>query len=261
MSTAAVQSHLWGMRAKDWAEVQEGMFAPLYEAVLNRGTIGAGAALLDIGCGSGLFCQQAAHRGARISGLDATTPLLEIARERVPHGDFRAGEMEALPYADRTFDLITGFNAFQYAADPASALREARRVARPEAAVVIGIWGKRDECEAAAYVAALGALLPPLPPGAPGPFALSVDGALEGLAAQAGLTATHMSDVACVWDYPDEDTALRGLLSAGPARRAIQHAGEAAVSGTVLKSIAPFKTAAGGYRLRNTARYLIAAIG
>lgn len=258
MGTAAIQSQLWGMRARDWADIQEGMFAPLYEAVLRQTALEADTALLDIGCGSGMFCQQAAQRGARISGFDATAPLLNIARQRVPHGDFRAGEMEALPYADQTFDVITGFNSFQYAASPVNALREARRVARPGARVVVGIWGRREDCEAAAYLAALGALLPPPPPGAPGPFALSVDGALEALAAQAGLTPETVADVECVWDYPDEATALRGLLSAGPAMRAMQHAGEAAVRDATAQFIAPFKAASGQYQIRNKARYLSA---
>ncbi len=40
--------------------------------------------LLDIGCGTGIFCEMAANRGARVSGLDASEHLLAIARERVP---------------------------------------------------------------------------------------------------------------------------------------------------------------------------------
>jgi hypothetical protein len=36
MGTANLQSQLWGARARDWAEVQEGVVAPLYEAVLHN---------------------------------------------------------------------------------------------------------------------------------------------------------------------------------------------------------------------------------
>ena len=76
MGTANVQSQLWGARARDWAEVQEGMLAPLYEAVLHKTAVGASTTLLDIGCGSGMFCRMAAKLGAQVSGLDATEPLL-----------------------------------------------------------------------------------------------------------------------------------------------------------------------------------------
>jgi 2-polyprenyl-3-methyl-5-hydroxy-6-metoxy-1,4-benzoquinol methylase len=93
MGTAKVQGQIWGVRARDWAEVQEGMFTPLFEAVSQKTGVGANTALLDIGCGSGVFCEMAAKLGAQVSGLDAAEPLLAIARERVPQGDFRAGEM------------------------------------------------------------------------------------------------------------------------------------------------------------------------
>ena len=59
-----------------------------------------------------------------MSGLDAAEALLDVARKRTPSGDFRQGEMEELPFADGTFDVVTGFNSFQYAADPVNALRQ-----------------------------------------------------------------------------------------------------------------------------------------
>lgn len=258
MGTANLQSQSWGARARDWAEVQEGTVIPLYQAILDKTKVGAGTAHLDVGCGAGMFCQMAAQRGAQVSGLDATEPLLAIARERVPDGDFRAGEMEALPYGDNQFDLVTGVNAFQFAENRVNAVKEARRVARAGAPVVMAVWGQAEDCQAGAYLAALGALLPPPPPGAPGPWALSQDGALEALATQAGLTPTKVVDVDCPFVYRDEATALRGLLSGGPPMRAIQHAGEQAVRDAVVKAIAPFKTASGGYELQNKFRYLIA---
>jgi hypothetical protein len=123
---------------------------------------------------------------------------------------------------------------------------------------VIAVFGKPEENESTAYIKAMGSLLPPPPPGAPGPFALSADGALEALATKAGLTPTTIKTVECPWDYPDEKTALRGLLSSGPAIRAIQNKGENVVRNVVLQVLAPFKTSSGGYYLTNNYRYLIA---
>lgn len=257
MGTATIQGQIWGARARDWAEFQEGVAIPLFRAVLDRTEIGEGVSVLDVGCGSGIFCAMAAKRGARVSGIDAAQPLLAIARERVIDGDFRTGEMERLPYANRTFDVVAGFSSFQFAANPVNALREASRVSRT-GAVVIAVFGKREESEAAAYIAALGSLLPPPPPGAPGPYALSADGALEAIATEAGMTPGSVETVDCPWAYPDETTALRGLLSSGPAIRAMQQVGEDVVRDTVLRAIAPFRTHSGGYHLANTFRYMIA---
>ncbi len=257
MGTARTQGEIWGARAQDWAEAQEGVAIPLFEAVLQETAVTTNTTVLDIGCGSGIFCEMAAKLGARVSGLDASEPLLAIARKRVREGDFRSGEMEELPYPDQAFDVVTGFSSFQFAANPIQALREASRVSKT-GTVVMAVFGKPDENESTAYISAMGALLPPPPPNAPGPFALSADGALEALATQAGLHPTRVKTVDCPWDYPDEKTALRGLLSSGPAIRAIQNKGESTVRDTILQVIAPFKTSTGGYHLTNNYRYLIA---
>jgi SAM-dependent methyltransferase len=257
MGTATIQGKIWGTRARDWAEVQERVAIPLYEAVLRKTSIGKGRSILDIGCGAGIFGGMAASLGAQVSGIDASESLIAIACERVPDGDFRIGEMEGLPYADRTFDLVTGFSSFQFAASPANAIKEASRVSRM-GIVVIAVFGKPEENDSSAYIAALGSLLPPPPPGAPGPHALSEDGALEALAIRAGMTPGLVATVECPWDYPDEKTALRGLLSSGPAIRAIQDKGEDVVRDVILNSLAPFKTTSGGYHLKNNFRYMIA---
>src|SRR6185295_10649255 len=97
-------------------------------------------------------------RGARVSGLDASAPLVAIARARVPAGDFRVGEMEELPFPARAFDAVLGFNSFQYAARPEHALAEARRVARPGAPIVVATWGRPDSCELLGHLKGLGAL-------------------------------------------------------------------------------------------------------
>jgi SAM-dependent methyltransferase len=260
LGTAIIQAQVWGVRARDWAEVQEGTFLPLFERVLDQTAVRSGSEVLDIGCGSGLFCELAARRGSLVSGLDASEALLAIAQERTPEGDFRIGEMEELPYADGTFDLVTGFNSFQFAADPVNALRQARRVNRPGGKLVIGVFGLPQDCDARFYFSALGALLPPPPPGTPGPFALSQDGVLEALVEKASLQPGPVEQIAIPWEYPDASTMLRGLLASGPGTRAIQRVGEESAAQTILQALAPFKTASGSYRLANTARYMIVRV-
>jgi SAM-dependent methyltransferase len=256
--SASVQRELWGARARDWADVQEPTALPLYEHVISGNSVGNGHKLLDIGCGSGLFCSMAAKRGSAVTGFDATPALIDIAKLRIPHGSFHVGDMEALPFSASTFHIVTGFNSFQYAANPLNALTEARRVAQPNATFVIAVWGKAEDCQAAAYLAAIGKLLPPPPPGAPGPFALSDDAALRKLVTDAGMTPVEVKDVDCPWLYADDCTALRGLLSAGPAVKAIHTSGEDHVREAVLRALEPFRTESGAYRLENKFRYVVA---
>jgi SAM-dependent methyltransferase len=133
--------------------------------------------------------------GAQVSGIDAADGLLAIARTRTPAGDCRRGDLEELPFPDECLDLVTGFNSIQYAGNPVVALREARRVARVDATVVVVTWGDPENMDAAAVVAALRPFMPPPPPGAPGPFALSDEAALRQFAAAAGLKPVEVFDV------------------------------------------------------------------
>src|SRR6185436_16631340 len=118
---------------------------------------------------------------------DASEALIEMARSRLPGVDLRVGEMQALPYEDDAFDLVAGFNTFFFADDMVAALREARRVAKPGAAVVIQVWGRHDRCTLEAVKEVVRPLLPPRPPDAPPDPDLAEPGLLERLAAAAGL--------------------------------------------------------------------------
>lgn len=258
MGTADEQSALWGNRVRDWAEVQEGMVTPLYKAVLARLNIGRTTMLLDVGCGAGMFCQMVAALGANVSGLDATEPFLSVARERVPQGDFRQGDMEDLPFAEDKFDIVTGFNAFQFAESPLNALRQARRVLKPDGTLAVAIWGSPDQAQAATCLAALARLIPPPPPGSPGPFALSAAGALQPLIEQAGFETVRTDEVDCLWVYKDFKTLCRGLLASGPGAAAVQEVGEPVVRKALTAVAAPFRTATGTFEMHNRFRYLVA---
>ena len=255
--SATVQGELWGVRARDYAEVQEPTFLPLYESVLARPEVAKATSILDVGCGPGLAAQVFSRRIGHVAGADATAPFIEIARRRVPRGDFRVSEMEALPYADGSFDVVTSFNAFQYAASPVNALSEARRVVKAGGVIIVAVWGLPESCAAAGHLKALGSLMPPPPPGAPGPFALSDETKLKTLAAEAGLTSSAVVDVPCPWVYPDLETALRGMLSAGPAERAIRASSYERARKAVAAAIEAYRTGSGGYYLNNTFRYLV----
>lgn len=257
MGSSEVQGRLWGAAPQDWLE-NEPFSVPLYEAVFAALAIGDGLRLLDAGCGAGLALQMAAARGATVSGIDAAEALLEVARERVPDADLRHGDLEDLPFADDAFDVTTSFNAVQYAADPEVALGEIRRVVRPGGAVAIITWGDPERCDTRAVLTAVGRLLPPPPPGAVGPFALSAPSKLEEFAASAGLRAERAAEVPAPFSFASLDDAVRIQLSAGPLQRAVEHAGEEATRQALRDAFAPFVRADGSIHQENFFRYLIA---
>jgi hypothetical protein len=118
-------------------------------------------------------------------------------------------------------------------------------------------WGLPQDCEHAATLEAVGALLPPPPPGARGPFALSEPGGVKSAMEEAGLTPVGSGEVDCPFRYPDAETAWRAIGSAGPVVMTIRIAGEERVREAVLTSLAPYKTDGDGYRQENKFRYVI----
>jgi SAM-dependent methyltransferase len=205
---------------------------PLFGAALDAARVTCGTRLLDAGCGAGLLALLASLRGAQVPALDASPGLLAIARQRVPAADVREGDLEALPFADASFDAVTAVNSVFYAEDMTAAMRELVRVVRPGGRVVVTAWGPPERREfLTAVMPALGPLMPPPPPGAspPHPGALSEPGALAALLNGAGLRVAEEGEVACPFVFPSTEASWRGNASAGVNQAAIAHSGEDAV--------------------------------
>lgn len=248
---------LWGARPDDWAESEE-LQRPTYEAALARLEFGAGARVLDIGCGAGVFLRMAADREAVPFGLDASEALLERASERVPQAELTVGEMESLPYPDGSFDAVTGFNSFFFATDMVAALAEAGRVAAPGAPIVIQVWGAPERCDLEAMKRVARSYAPPPPPNAPPPPRLWEGDVLAGIARRAGLIPGDEFEISYGMLYPDSATLAQRMLApmglaalAGPER-------EEQVKAEIVEALAPFRGDDGAYRLKNAYRFLIA---
>ena len=257
--SAEIQGDLWSERADDWATVHEHVQLNLHRAGLDQLGVGPGVSLLDAGCGAGGVLRLAADRGADVTGIDASPALAEHARRRVPGANVEVGDIQFLPFADGSFDVVTGFNSFQYAADPGAALLETRRVLRDGGRILMATWGRADQCDGATVLGAVSALLPPPPPGAPGPFALAEEGALAALLDGAGFETLVVADVSTPFEYPDDPTYVRAFGAAGPCVKAQRLLGGEVFDETILKAAAPFRREDGSYRMENVFRFAVAA--
>jgi demethylmenaquinone methyltransferase/2-methoxy-6-polyprenyl-1,4-benzoquinol methylase len=111
--------HRWRARAADLARVGPGMRA------------------LDVATGTGDLAIELARRGAEVTGLDFSEPMLELARRKAPGIEWVRGNALELPYGDGEFDAVTvGFGARNFA-DLGRGLAEMARVAKPGGRVVV----------------------------------------------------------------------------------------------------------------------------
>lgn len=255
--SAARWGPLWGARPADWA-LSEDRQVPAYEAALARTGLESGWRVLDIGCGAGAFLRLVANRGGKAHGIDASESLIAFARTRLPASDLRTGEMEALPWPADSFDLVTGFNSFFFADDMVAALREAGRVAKPGAHVVIQVWGAHEQCDLEAMKHLARPFLPPRPPDALPDPDFSQPGLLETLASDAGLAPETTFDATWTLDYPDTETLGRALVAVAGLALLAGADREEELTSAIVDGLAPFRQADGSYRLSNQYHYLIA---
>ena len=97
--------------------------------------LAAGMRVLDVACGTGDIAFAAAARGAKVTGLDLTQRMVDLARERngacgVPV-HFLVGDMSALPFPDGAFDVVTTGYGIRNVPEIPPAVREIARVLRP----------------------------------------------------------------------------------------------------------------------------------
>jgi SAM-dependent methyltransferase len=96
---------------------------------------------LDAGCGTGFQTVLLQELGYATHGLDIAPALLAVARRRLPTAALALGSLEALPYGDGRFDVVTCCGStLSLVAAPARALGEIGRVLRPGGRLLI-------ECE------------------------------------------------------------------------------------------------------------------
>ncbi|MEU6096118.1 SAM-dependent methyltransferase [Streptomyces sp. NPDC047079] len=262
-------------RARDWAEIQERMLVPLYEAVYDRLDVGSGTRLLALGCGTGLALLLAASRGAAVTGVDTgADERLAIARERLrpatPRPRARADARivdgsppDAAPApGERAYTLLTAFGPAGYAADDgeilAGQLAAAVPLARRGAPVVLAGWGPPERCSTVSVLRVATKLADPGgDAGRPRPAGRDD---LEDTARRSGLRPDGSGRVACPFGYADLDSAVRGMLSTGLFDAAIDATDLEQVGKELAEALHPHRRADGTVWMPNVFRYLIARV-
>lgn len=124
------------------APIYDRLIAPLERRSFARwrtrtwGHLAGDGVGLEIGAGTGAnFPYHPA--GARVIASDISHPMLRQASEKSAHPPLVACDVEAVPFADGSFDWVAETLAFCEVADPVRGLIEVRRVLRPGGLLVM----------------------------------------------------------------------------------------------------------------------------
>jgi SAM-dependent methyltransferase len=131
-----------------WMSGDYGHFAKYLEPgaleFLSRIHIEPGTRVLDVACGAGQTAIPLSQAGAKVTGIDIATNLIEQARARAQAENldvrFDEGDAEMLPYEDGSFDIVISLIGAMFAPRPELVAAELKRVCRPGGKIIMGNW-------------------------------------------------------------------------------------------------------------------------
>lgn len=125
----AEEWHFWFTHQATWTQ-------DMRRWLYGQAGLGQAHRALEVGCGTGVIAGEVAGLGPTTTGLDIDPAMLAVARRYAPGVHLLQGDAHALPFADGTFDIVLCHYLLLWVADPARAVQEMARVARPGGTVL-----------------------------------------------------------------------------------------------------------------------------
>jgi SAM-dependent methyltransferase len=252
----------WSRRASAYGRVTGAITARFAEPLLEAARVGAGMRVLDVATGPGYVAAAAAARGAVPVGVDIAEEMLTVARRDHPQLDFRPGDAEALPFADRRFDAVVGAFVLNHLPRPEVAAAELARVLASGGWLALSVWDVPERMRFIGLVreavARAGEAPPAEPTGGPDPFRFAADAHLRGLLVDVGLKEVTVETVAVRHRVKGDALALWDGLLAGSVRsaaavEALSAAARERARASFAELVAPYRVA-GGHELPAVAK-------
>jgi len=265
----------WEASAPGWAARRDFLMRtamPVSRWMIDAIAPQPGQTVLELAAGpgeTGFLAAELVRPGGTLICSDLADAMLGVARARaaelgLDHVEFRALDVEAIDLPVASVDAVLCRWGLMFAADPAAAMREIRRVLRPGGRLALAAW---DDVHANPWVDVLAAELdrrgiqPRAAAREPGGFAFAPPGRLRGLLEDAGFAELVVEPLVLAFAYPDADAwwAVTRDLNA-PLAAALDRLGDAERAGlraSVEAGLAPYRAADGSLTL--PARALVAA--
>ena len=247
-----------GTKWSDFNPQIDRMLAPLSAVVIDRAAPQVGEQVLDIGCGCGdtsmALARQVAPGGA-VTGVDISTPMLNVARQRAADDDLPVtlfnADAETHDLEAGSFDLAFSRFGVMFFNNPEAAFTNIAGALKSGGRLTFVCWQPLAlNPWARIPFEAVRPLMPPADPPdphAPGPFAFADGERIKGILTAAGFDDVAIDSHESIMKNGegDLDTCVRGIMNLGPAARILREAGEAtmaAAAEAVRDAVAPYHT-------------------
>lgn len=207
----------WGSQyrlvaSEKWKAKSAAMGQPVTDALVEYAQPRPGMRVLDLASGTGEPAISLALRiGVRgqVTALDLSADLLAIAEQRaqkrgLTNFNILPADAHALPFPDNNFDLATSRFGVMFFRDPEAALRELRRVLRPDARACFLVWGPFNQPYWQTMMGVVHHHVggPLLEPGGSDPFRFAAPGSLSKVLRSAGFNAVEEETKTLPWTWP-----------------------------------------------------------
>lgn len=115
--------------------VRSAVHHDIFHSILRH--IDAGEEVLDAGCGEGMLAHLMQQKKARVTGLDISTKNIESAQTHFPEIRWQVGDLEKLPFADESFEVVVSNHVLEHLPDFDQGLAEVLRVAQKKVIIAI----------------------------------------------------------------------------------------------------------------------------
>jgi ubiquinone/menaquinone biosynthesis C-methylase UbiE len=241
--------------SQKWRRQSAVMGNDMTQAIVAAARVKPGMRVLDIACGTGepaISLAALLAGDGEVVGADISPAPLKIAEERasqrgLSNATFQQADAHELPFPDNSFDCITSRLGIMFFSDLPRALSEMRRVLKPEARVILLVWGPMDQPYFHTTIGTVLRMLPNavMPASGRKMFALAEEDKLTQALRQVGFSQakeelvtvpwTWLGTPEEVWEYFQEVTVpFASLLQSIPAER------RAEINAAVLKAIGQY---------------------